>query len=586
MAWYDTVGEYVEKAKDYYNEYKGLVDAGAGAVKGYLDYKDQKRRNELDEQAYRDYMLEVASAGQEAQSAVDINLTPMEVTNIPTSKADVTDFTALAANGGIIGLKNGGDPNAGITALRKTAPGVVDRMGFEDGTGEKGVQSSFSPLNRILEKIKDMKYKSELGRTDDGDLAERTSEYVDNNPFKRNITAIREPGESENRAMLNAMINDGLDTEETMDEASKDKIILGLVQEMFRNGDMEKDEYEMYMESYITEMQKGGIAGLRNGGRPGYAEKGFVTADVEEVVSEVTPRRLKELLPASEIDKRNLNYTNEMPTNEMLEDLYDNVPTDNYSIKNIGGKETYTIEEALALASQMYDTQKMQNNLTDEQLEKAKEKFIAMLLGNNMQKGGIAGLRNGGRPGYMFGEGPVMDNTDGTVSIEDAVSETEEPMKMAYVAGDPLMDVSKMNRIELMGNLNAMEFPELDAAEYDDERIREMLIEFAPDMFTDTRYAKGGIANLKKGGRVKKAAGGVMDLGGREKDYRFNGGFVPLGEYEKKDDVPARLSKNEFVFTADAVRAAGGGSINKGAQKMYNTMKTLEAKPQAKRMTA
>ena len=100
-----SVWDYVEKAKDYYNEYKGLVDAGAGAVKGYLDYKDQKRRNELDEKAYRDYMLEVASAGQEAQSAVDINLTPMEVTNIPTSKADVTDFTALAANGGIIGLK-------------------------------------------------------------------------------------------------------------------------------------------------------------------------------------------------------------------------------------------------------------------------------------------------------------------------------------------------------------------------------------------------------------------------------------------------------------------------------------------------
>ena len=91
---------------------------------------------------------------------------------------------------------------------------------------------------------------------------------------------------------------------------------------------------------------------------------------------------------------------------------------------------------------------------------------------------------------------------------------------------------------------------------------------------------------MKKGGRVKRNVGGIMDLGGMEKDYRFNGGFVPIGEYEKKDDVPARLSKNEFVFTADAVRAAGGGSINKGAQRMYDTMKNLEAQPQAKRMTA
>jgi hypothetical protein len=72
-----------------------------------------------------------------------------------------------------------------------------------------------------------------------------------------------------------------------------------------------------------------------------------------------------------------------------------------------------------------------------------------------------------------------------------------------------------------------------------------------------------------------KAEGGLMNLGGNEMDLR-GGGFVPIGAKEKADDVPARLSKNEFVFTADAVRAAGGGSIEKGAQKMYNTMKQLE----------
>ena len=93
--------------------------------------------------------------------------------------------------------------------------------------------------------------------------------------------------------------------------------------------------------------------------------------------------------------------------------------------------------------------------------------------------------------------------------------------------------------------------------------------------------AKGGLPK-----RVRKAPGGIMNLGGLEKDYRTTGGFVPIGAYEKKDDVPARLSKNEFVMTADAVRAAGGGSINKGAQLMYDTMKHLEAQPQAQRMTA
>ena len=72
-----------------------------------------------------------------------------------------------------------------------------------------------------------------------------------------------------------------------------------------------------------------------------------------------------------------------------------------------------------------------------------------------------------------------------------------------------------------------------------------------------------------------KKDGGIMNLGGKEMDLR-SGGFVPLGKKERADDVPARLSKNEFVFTADAVRAAGGGSVKKGAQRMYDTMKSLE----------
>jgi len=76
--------------------------------------------------------------------------------------------------------------------------------------------------------------------------------------------------------------------------------------------------------------------------------------------------------------------------------------------------------------------------------------------------------------------------------------------------------------------------------------------------------------------RDRKAEGGLMDLGGFEKDYR-EGGFVPLGAEERADDVPARLSKNEFVFTADAVRNAGEGDIDKGAEVMQNMMDNLEA---------
>ena len=76
--------------------------------------------------------------------------------------------------------------------------------------------------------------------------------------------------------------------------------------------------------------------------------------------------------------------------------------------------------------------------------------------------------------------------------------------------------------------------------------------------------------------RMMAQEGGLMDMGGMEKDYRNEGGFVPIGGQERADDVPARLSKNEFVFTADAVRAAGGGDIDKGAEVMENMMENLE----------
>jgi hypothetical protein len=78
--------------------------------------------------------------------------------------------------------------------------------------------------------------------------------------------------------------------------------------------------------------------------------------------------------------------------------------------------------------------------------------------------------------------------------------------------------------------------------------------------------AMGGIMNLKMGGTPV------------EMDLRAKGGFVPIGKKERADDVPARLSKNEFVFTAKAVRNAGGGDIREGARKMYNLMNKLEAK--------
>ena len=103
-----------------------------------------------------------------------------------------------------------------------------------------------------------------------------------------------------------------------------------------------------------------------------------------------------------------------------------------------------------------------------------------------------------------------------------------------------------------------------------------------PNKYLATRFkAEGGLMRTKyaEGSKepVAKETMPLLDMDGMEKDYREDGGFVPIGRMEKADDVPARLSKNEFVFTADAVRNAGDGNVDKGAEVMYNMMKNLES---------
>ncbi len=91
-----------------------------------------------------------------------------------------------------------------------------------------------------------------------------------------------------------------------------------------------------------------------------------------------------------------------------------------------------------------------------------------------------------------------------------------------------------------------------------------------PRRLLRNKSAMGGLQSMPMGQMRRNQAGTI------ERDYRETGGFVPVGIKEKADDVPAMLSKNEFVMTADAVRGMGGGNIEKGAQRLYDQMKQAE----------
>ena len=168
----------------------------------------------------------------------------------------------------------------------------------------------------------------------------------------------------------------------------------------------------------------------------------------------------------------------------------------------------------------------------------------------NMKKGGRVGLRFGGI-------GAAVDQIDN--------QEMKEAAQFASMLNDmdvPIADLAEEFEIQFKRKPNSLEELKL---------------------FYKEKYDYKGPGDVKMQEEIKEKVvmgakdGGLMNLGGKEMDLR-KGGFVPIGKKERADDVPARLSKNEFVMTADAVRAAGGGSVNKGAKRMYETMNKLEAR--------
>ena len=185
---------------------------------------------------------------------------------------------------------------------------------------------------------------------------------------------------------------------------------------------------------------------------------------------------------------------------------------------------------------------------------------------------------DGGRIGYGSGtahpdpnrvvpEGDLATNLQNYFSNKFAGREHVQPL----LGGQTRQDVRGMGN--LIPNQGGTHFTSLQSPDYKLQQAFAMYKAGGGDLEFNEWKARQQAA---QGGRIGAEEGGLMDLGGMEKDYRNDGGFVPIGGEEKADDVPARLSRNEFVFTADAVRGAGGGDIDKGAEIMENVMKNLE----------
>ena len=168
----------------------------------------------------------------------------------------------------------------------------------------------------------------------------------------------------------------------------------------------------------------------------------------------------------------------------------------------------------------------------------------------------------------------------GFLGTTKAIATAASPAVTGQI-GQDAFNFAKQAEADYLAELDAFNALAGEQREASDEARRSHITasmlraNFAQDVIDETLDQLGLL--LKDGGIASFKDGGIMNLGGKEMDMR-TGGFIPIGAKERADDVPARLSKNEFVMTADAVRAAGGGSVNKGAKRMYDLMHNLEAR--------
>tara|TARA_B100001059_G_scaffold162170_1_gene161747 strand:- start:36 stop:659 length:624 start_codon:yes stop_codon:yes gene_type:complete len=176
-----------------------------------------------------------------------------------------------------------------------------------------------------------------------------------------------------------------------------------------------------------------------------------------------------------------------------------------------------------------------------------------------------------------------------TGASDGVIDQIRDAMERKNKAGGGIM-----NRI---GFSNGPEIPEEFLEDLKRRKIEELLDQYyrfqedyerKKDMAPTQEAAMGGRIGYALGDTASQNAMQAASIEGlpvrqnpkgvQELDLRDNGGFIPpVGIKEKEDDIPAMLSNNEFVFTADAVRGMGDGDVELGAQRMYDQMKMLEA---------
>ncbi len=480
----------------------------------------------------------------------------------------------------------------GVTAALAAAPTALDQFAGPTGPDPQGIMGTLRKGSRALaQKAKDSPYLT-MGAQASTDAAIKQAE-LDKDALEKYNADLLSQGIKDKGARRSAIFD------------------------IFINAGHDSDDVNIMLDKY----------GYADGGRIGFKSGDYVGSSNNETMKDEYDSYIKEI----EIDgDKPMSFSS---FKKMLsEDYADGGRTGYRYGKSVKKKKTSINKKAPPSAGIMSVTE------VDAEIDKDEDKdqmsmkeFVEMMKGGDEDEGmSLGDSLDYAKQGLGMLQGdvapvPIMRFADGGFGgITEAVKNIEEKPKEFLV--DKLKVTVQPGQSEMRAIIEAM-YNDMDGLMPED-RKREFYELYAPQMYRNGEMEKPEFEfiqteildkekpEMKDGGSVtfeefldmrqkedkqrskdmlfkdyeeykrrekikeeKTMAkdGGIMNLGGKEMDMR-GGGFIPIGKKERADDVPARLSKNEFVMTADAVRAAGGGSVNKGAKRMYSLMNNLEAR--------
>jgi len=369
--------------------------------------------------------------------------------------------------------------------------------------------------------------------------------------------------------------------------------------------DLPKEEYDEALKAEYKakndEYLKNFFGGKADGGRIGFA-KGSIDNESEDI------KKLKELISGDIIE-------NEKPDMSDMDDLMAGTGINfsrqekSYLFRRLGGSggpdRSYTMPNLYRILS---------NPSRYPEDARILKEIAVMGLGGGRKDGGRIGFESGAnkqmaienamselRKKYpelseenlfnlvMNGFGGKTDEKElpaPSIKIDNNMDDLPRGLQIDTTTSNPIpenapdMAAAEIAKV-IMGTLGDgedMSSREFIFESYVRPKRKDLMENFGLNLQEADDLIRREMNNLKKpnmamGGEVpvRENQGGVMEL-----DYRDTGGFVPVGIKERADDVPAMLSKNEFVMTADAVRGIGNGDVEKGAEKLYGVMKQAE----------